>query len=160
MRTSRRRKLKRISKRHAKISARKFYRVVSPLYKFDAAIRIGGAGKHHDAIGASTGLIATRTHLAGEKISRFLERTWSEDFWSLSSPLDRSLPLDDHVRWLLCSVTPHIEYLNSVIKEAAWADLCLGCLSDSPYPLITVDSSATELIKKLNLQISFNFTCR
>lgn len=160
MRTSKKRKLQRISKRHARISTRKFYRVTSPCFEFDASIRIGGAGKFHDEILLRTGLAPTRTHLTGDKVSSFSERLRKEDIWILSSPLDRALPLDDHIGWLLEAVAPHIGYLNGVFKEAAWADLCLGCLSDSPYPMIAAGDSATELIKKLNLQISFNFTCR
>jgi len=160
MRTSTKRKIKRISKRHAEISSQKFQRMASPFFDFDASIRIAGVGKYHDEILACTGLAPTRVHLAGEKVSSHSTRLRTEDIWIFSSPLDRMLPLDDHIDWLLESVTPHIGYLEGVMKNAAWADLCLGCLSDIPYPMIVTGGSATELIKKLNLQISFNFTCR
>ena len=160
MRTSTKRKIRRISKRHAEISSQKFQRVVSAFFEFDASIRIAGVGKYHDEILASTGLAPTRAHLAGEKVSIHSKQLRKEDIWILSSPLARTLPLDDHIDWLLDSVAPHIGYLESVIKNATWADLCLGCLSDIPYPMIAAGDSATELIKKLNLQISFNFTCR
>ncbi|WP_371874514.1 DUF4279 domain-containing protein [Undibacterium terreum] len=149
----------RISKRHTKICSQKFQRVTSPFFEFDASIRIGGAGKYHDEISASTGLTPTRAYLAGDKVSTHSERVRKEDMWIFSSPLDRSRPLDDHVGWLLDTVTPHIEYLDGVINNATWADLCLGCFSDIPYPMIATGNRATELIKKLNLQISFNFTC-
>jgi len=117
-------------------------------------------GRHHDAITARTGLIPSKTYLAGEKISPHSDQVRKADLWILCSPLSRALPLEDHIDWLLAAVTPHTAYLEDVIGHAEWADLCLGCLSDIPYPLIAAGKSATDLIKKLNLQVSFNFTCR
>ncbi|MFA6063607.1 MAG: DUF4279 domain-containing protein [Gallionella sp.] len=154
------RKLARIQKRHRRISLRKFERVTSPFFTFDAAIRIGGAGQFHDEIFTKTGLVPSHSHLAGEKVSSHSAGVRKEDIWVLNSPLDRSKPLDEHIDWLLKTITPHIDYLSNITKNASWADLCLGCLSDIPYPIISTSESATELIKQLNLTIAFNFTCR
>ena len=158
--TSMKRKLKRIRKRHDLVSSKKFQRVSSPIFWFDASIRIGGAGKYHDAIYANTGLSPTKSHLAGDRVSIRSSTIRKEDIWIFSSPLDENESIDQHIDWLLNAIAPHVEFLSEVVKNAAWADLCLGCLSDIPYPMISTGTSATELIKKLNLALSFNFTCR
>lgn len=160
IRTSMKRKLKRIRKRHGKVSSRKFQNITSPFFWFDASIRIGGAGKYHDAILEKTGLSPTSSHLAGDRISARSSGIRKEDIWILSSPLNETEPIDQHIEWLLSTVGPHCAFLSEVIENSTWADLCLGCLSDIPYPIIATGTSATELVKRLNLALSFNFTCR
>jgi hypothetical protein len=154
------RKLKRMQKRHDQVSIKRLYRETSPFFWFDASIRIGGVGKFHDAIFEKTGLIPSKVHLAGDKVSPRSSRVREEDIWIFSSPLERNCPIDDHVDWLLKAITPHTEYLSNVVKNSAWSDLFLGCLSDIPYPVISTSKSVTELMKRLDLTISFNFTCR
>ena len=153
------RKLSRIRKRHANISSEKFVRHTSPLFRYDASLWIGGAGKFHEQLGAVTGLVPKRVGLAGQPRYAGSTRIVKEDFWVLASPLDDMLPLDDHVDWLLQTVTPHAAFLKEVIAEAAWADLSLGCFSEGPYPLIAAGKSSTELVKLLDLGIAFNITC-
>ncbi|MES3020442.1 MAG: DUF4279 domain-containing protein [Pseudomonadota bacterium] len=160
IRTSTKRKLKRIRKRHVLVSSRKFQNVTSRLFWFDASIRIGGAGKFHDEIFERTGLSPNKSHLAGDRVSASSSNVRKEDIWILSSPFKDNEPIDQHLDWLLHAVAPHVEYLSDVVQNASWADLCLGCLSDVSYPLIATGSSATELVKRLNLELSFNFTCR
>jgi hypothetical protein len=78
----------------------------------------------------------------------------------LASPLSRNSPIDEHINWLLGAVSSHEAFFAQIVEKATWADLCLGCLSDVPYPMIVTDKSATRLVKMLNLSLSFNFTCR
>lgn len=158
--TSTKRKLQRIGKRQKRVAAEKHYRLTSPFFEFDASIRIGGAGSLHDAITSHTGLVASRSHLAGEPVWPGMSKICKEDLWILASPLDRNRPIDDHIDWLHEAVAPHLDFLSSVVKQAAWADPCLGCLSDVPYPMISTGASATRLIQQLDLAVAFNFTCR
>lgn len=159
VRASLKRKLSRIRKRQETISTKKFKRHTSPFFEYDAAFRIGGAGKFHEQIGAVTGLVPKTVRLAGQPRWPHSTLLAKEDIWVLASPLDDSLPLDDHVDWLVQALTPHAGFLKEVIAQAAWADLCLGCLSQVPYPMIAAGKSSTELIKLLDLEIAFNFTC-
>ncbi|WP_167086081.1 DUF4279 domain-containing protein [Massilia frigida] len=159
VRASLKRKLSRIHKREERVSMEKWERHTSRYFRYDAALRIFGAGKLHDEINAVTGLVPTMLRLAGQPRYPRSERLNKHDLWLLSSPLDRSLPLDDHVDWLLETLTPHADFLRGVIAQADSADLCLGCLSEVPYPMIATGKSTTELIKRFDLKLMFNFTC-
>ncbi len=154
------RKLARVRKRQEALASEKSFRVTSPFFEFDASIRIGGAGKFHHEITEKTGICPTRSHLAGDPVSQRSTAVRKEDIWILTSPLDGARPIEEHIDWLLDAVSPHADYLSAITRDAAWADLMLGCLSDIPYPVIATGQSATELIKQLNLTVSFNFTCR
>ncbi|MEW6022789.1 MAG: DUF4279 domain-containing protein [Pseudomonadota bacterium] len=158
--TAKKRTLTRIQKRTERVLSTRSHPVRSPFFRFDASIRIGGAGKYHESIFLATGLSASRSHLVGDRVSPRSLAVRKEDLWSLASPLEGSRPIDEHINWLLDVVSPHQAFFAQVVEEAAWADLCLGCLSDIPYPLIVTDVSATKLIKMLNLTLTFNFTCR
>lgn len=158
--TAMKRKLGRIQKRQETLASQKSYRVTSPFFLFDASIRIGGAGKFHNEITKNTGLSPIRSHLSGDRVSQRSTAVRNEDIWIFTSPLERTRPIEEHIDWLLNAVSPHVDYLSGITKNAAWADLMLGCLSDIPYPVIATGQSATELIRQLNLTVSFNFTCR
>jgi hypothetical protein len=158
--TATKRKLTRIQKRHERVSSIRRYPVTSPFFQFDASIRIGGAGAYHEEIFLATGLSASKSHLAGDRVSSRSSAVRKEDLWILASPLSRNSPIDEHISWLLGAVSPHEAFFAQIVEKAAWADLCLGCLSDIPYPMIVTDISATGLVKMLNLSMTFNFTCR
>lgn len=158
--TATKRKLTRIQKRHERVSSSRPYPVTSPFFQFDASIRIGGVGSYHEAIFLTTGLSASKSHLAGDRVSTRSSAVRKEDLWTLASPLSRNSPIDEHINWLLAAVSSHEAFFAQIVEKAAWADLCLGCLSDIPYPMIVTDISATKLVKMLNLSLSFNFTCR
>ncbi|MDQ1924072.1 DUF4279 domain-containing protein [Massilia pseudoviolaceinigra] len=159
VRASLKRKLSRLHKRQERVSTEKLVRHTSPFFEYDASFRIFGAGKFHDEMNAVTGLVPTKLGLAGEP--RFPRSTLlhKQDVWTLSSPLGYHVPLDDHVDWLLETLTPHADFLTGVIAQAGSADLCLGCLSEVPYPMIATGKSTTELIKRFDLELMFNFTC-
>ncbi len=143
--TATKRKLTRIQKRHERISSTRTYPVISPYFQFDASIRIGGAGSYHESIVLATGLTPSTSYLASDKVSARC-RVRKEDLWILASPLSGNLPIDEHINWLLDAVSPHEAFLTKILEKAVWADLCLGCLSDSPYPMIVTDQS-TRLLK-------------
>jgi len=157
--TATKRKLARIRKRHERISSTRTYPVISPNFRFDASIRIGGAGSYHESIFLATGLTPSTSYLAGDKVSPRSSKVRKEDLWILASPLSGNLPIDEHIDWLLDAVSPHEAFLRQILEKAVWADLCLGCLTDSPYPMIVTDRS-TRLLKMFNLSLSFNFTHR
>ncbi|MCE3603469.1 DUF4279 domain-containing protein [Massilia sp. P8910] len=159
VRASLKRKLSRLHKRHERVSMEKRERHTSPFFQYDAAFRLFGAGTLHDEINAVTGLVPTQLGLAGQPRHSLSKRINKHDLWVLASPLGDNLPLDDHVDWLLETLTPHADFLRRVIAQADWADLCLGCLSEVPYPMIATGKSTTELIKRFDLKLMFNFTC-
>lgn len=158
--TATKRKLTRLRKRHERVSSTRLYPVTSPFFQFDAAIRIAGVGSCHESILSTTGISPSRSYLAGDKISARSSAVRKEDLWILASPLSRDRPIDEHINWLLDTVSPHATFFAQIVEKSTWADLCLGCLSDIPYPMIVTDRSATQLVNMLNLSLAFNFTCR
>lgn len=158
--TATKRKLNRIRRRHELVSSTRRFPVTSPFFQFDAAIRIAGVGMCHESILSTTGISPSRSYLAGDKVSARSSAVRKEDLWILTSPLSRDHPIEEHISWLLETVSPHMAFFARLVEKSTWADLCLGCLSDIPYPMIVTDKSATQLVKMLNLSLSFNFTCR
>jgi hypothetical protein len=76
----------------------------------------------------------------------------------LDSPLGRSEQWDQHLKWLWAQIKPHTEYVKTVLACAAWADVCLGCLSNCRWPVLEARSDGLEIVRQLPLSISFNFT--
>ena len=132
----------------------------SRFFRFDASIRIAGIGAWHDNITQVTGIVPTDIVRKGDMRSRFSNRlgVWPEDLWRLQSPLPEYATLDLHIQWLWHTIAPHRDYFEGLISQASWADLTLGCLSESIYPFFTVNADALEITRALSLGLSFNFT--
>ena len=133
----------------------------SRAFRFDASLRIAGVGEQHDRISIETGLTPWRVHRAGDRRSPRSPSlgVWPEDYWELRSPIGESATLEEHLAWLWSAVEPHKPYFARLITHAAWADVCLGCLSESVYPLFTVGAASLDITRERNLGLSFNFTC-
>jgi hypothetical protein len=133
----------------------------SKALRFDACLRIAGIGELHDRISLETGLVPSRVHRAGDRRSQWTPSlgVWPEDYWELCSPLGESATLEEHLAWLWRAVEPHRLYFAQAIAQATWADVCLGCLSGSVYPVFTVSAASLDITRELKLGLSFNFTC-
>ena len=129
------------------------------LYEFDASFCIMGIGLNPDSITRNTNLTPTHTHIAGEFRSKFIKKPYKEDMWSLRSPLSGSASLDEHIAWLWSQMNPHKQYLAEVISKSTSAYIILGCLTESPYPILDISFESTKILKELNLSLAFNFTC-
>lgn len=129
-------------------------------FRFDASLRIAGVGVHHEGISIETGLVPSYVHRAGDRRSIRSPSlgVWPEDIWVLESPLGERASLEEHLNWLWRTVAPHKAYFEQLVAKAAWADVCLGCLSDSVYPFWTVPANSLDITRDLNLGLSFNFT--
>ena len=128
--------------------------------RFDASLRIAGIGARHASITIDTGLVPAQAHLAGDRRSKSSGRlgVWQEDLWRLASPLGEDVPLEMHLQWLWTTIAPHKAYFEQLIAEAAWADVCLGCMSSSVFPFWAVPADALHITRELKLGLSFNFT--
>lgn len=51
-----------------------------------------------------------------------------------------------------------MEQFRMYIQKAAWADICLGCFSESVYPVLTVSPEALRILRELEVGVAFNFT--
>jgi hypothetical protein len=104
-----------------------------------------------------TGLVATRAHRKGAPYG-LRGKTRREDLWLLESPLGERASHDEHLQWLWSQVGPHREQFERLIQQAAWADICLGCLSESAYPVLSLKPESLQIVHELKLDLSFNFT--
>ena len=129
------------------------------VFRNDACLRIGGVGRRHAEITARTSLIATSSHLKGEPKRYGRGKLWDEDLWVLQSPLGEAASYEEHLNWLWEAIGPHKAYFDELISTASWADVCLGCLSESYFPVLTVRASSMSIVKELNVDLAFNFTC-
>jgi uncharacterized protein DUF4279 len=127
-------------------------------YEYNASLRIAGVGHLHGAITERTGISPTHIAFAGDRPFRSSDRLLVEDLWMLDSPLDRASHWDFHLRWLWEQVGPHAEYFRFVIGQAAWADVCLGCLSSCAWPVLEAHRSGLDIVRELPVSVSFNFT--
>ncbi|MFN7855161.1 MAG: DUF4279 domain-containing protein [Acidovorax sp.] len=153
------RRLDRVSRRRKRVVADLSYQRRPFLYEFDASLRLSGLGEHHDEIRRQTGLEPTHSHLKGELRSpRSKMKPWEEDLWVLQSPLGNQASLDEHLEWLWIKIAPHKDYFAKLAARSVQADVVLGCLTESPYPYLTTKSSSLQLLKELNVGVSFNVT--
>jgi Domain of unknown function (DUF4279) len=153
------RKISRLNRRLDKKSKNRVVASRGNLYEFDASFCITGIGLNPNSITLNTSLSPTHTHIEGEFRSKFTKRTYKEDMWSLRSPLEGSSSLDEHIAWLWIQLKPHKQYLTEVISKSTSAYIILGCLTESPYPILDINIESTKILRELNLSLAFNFTC-
>jgi hypothetical protein len=159
IRTFVRRRLARLRRRQLREKSMPATPRGSPTFRYDASLRISGIGRHHDEIVARTGLAPMLVHLKGEPRGSTRRPHWTEDLWVLGSPLGERASLDEHAAWLWQAVSPHRAYFESLLADSSRADLWLGCLSESIYPVLSLDPGSLEIVRELKLGLVFNFTC-
>ncbi len=128
-------------------------------FRYDASIRISGAGAQHEPITQVTGLVPSHSHRKGDVCSRRTLRLYQNDLWMLSSPLGETASIDQHCQWLWETIRPHKAYFEKLIAGASPADICIGCLSESIFPFLEVDAASLTIMRELKLGLTFNFTC-
>jgi hypothetical protein len=126
-------------------------------FRYDARLRLGGLGDVQETVFELTGLSASHAHRKGDPFGR-RGSVRKEDLWLLESPLGERASHDEHLQWLWNQIKPHHQQFQELLQCAAWADICLGCLSESPYPVLSVDPGSLHIVRELNLALSFNFT--
>jgi hypothetical protein len=126
-------------------------------FRYDAALRLAGLGDVQETITSLTGVMPTHAHRQGDLVGhRSTPR--AEDLWMLASPLGEAVSHDEHLQWLWSQIEPHADKFRELIREAAWADITLGCLSESAYPVLSVEPESLRIVRELKIGLSFNFT--
>jgi hypothetical protein len=69
-----------------------------------------------DALSQQLGLDPSSYTRKGDK--NRLGETLEWDIWRLSSPLDKNLPLEEHLAWLIETLEPHYESLKQITPDA------------------------------------------
>ncbi len=87
----------------------------SPMARCHVAFSIFGASLDSRAISEVLKLQPFHAHSAGD---RYLQGAYPTDAWSIKSLLEKTEPLDAHLRWLREKLEPHSEYLRSLAGKA------------------------------------------
>src|SRR5260370_875909 len=82
-----------------------------------AALRISGDTLRHDQINAILGLEPTQSGVKGERFSTRHSAVRRTSFWLLKSPLSDSLPLAEHLEWLLDLIEPKLDLIGSLAEK-------------------------------------------
>jgi hypothetical protein len=78
-----------------------------------------------------------------------------KDLWCLSSPLNRTEPINAHIRWLRQALEPHLAFLRSFQNEA---ELRIYCGLTVPNPPCKFSFSPEELKMLVDLEIPLEVT--
>lgn len=104
-----------------------------------AALRISGDTLDPDQITAILGSEPTQSGIKGERFSTRHSAARRTSFWLLESPLKDSLPLADHLKWLLDLIEPKRDLIGSVAEK--WrVDFFCGFSSENGQGGTTFDS--------------------
>jgi len=82
-----------------------------------ASLRISGDTLRPDQVSALLGLEATQSGVKGELFSNRHSAVRRTSFWILQSPLSESLPVEEHLQWLLNLIEPKVEFIGSLAEK-------------------------------------------
>jgi len=69
-------------------------------FAHSASLRVMNASACHVEIEEVTGLKPSHVHQKGEIVAEASKRSWTNDIWLLSSPLDSKVEPSEHLNWL------------------------------------------------------------
>jgi len=118
------------------------------IHKTSAALRIFGPNLDFGRITRELGTLPTHTHRAGD-LNR-LGRPFEHDMWSLDSRLGQQASLDEHLKWLHQTLSPHYEFLRSM-KHVAAVDVFLSYLSAEDQAGFEISPEAFRIFSELGI---------
>jgi hypothetical protein len=108
-----------------------------------ASFRVHGDALRPDQITATLSLEPTQS---GVKVERFSSRHSAvrrTSFWLFKCPLSDSLPLTEHLEWLLDLFQPKIDLINSIAEDSKIMLLC-GFSSENGQGGFTLDAKTLQ----------------
>jgi len=118
-----------------------------------ASFRIAGDALSPDRVTEVFGLEPTRCGVKGEQRrpgDRNVSRT---SFWLLKCPLSDSLPLTEHLKWLLDVVEPKLSSISAAAEGSTMTLLC-GFSSGNGQGGFTLDVKTLQRIAGLGVSLS------
>jgi len=118
-----------------------------------ASFRIAGDALRPDQVTATLGLEPTRSGVKGERPGpgrRSINRT---SFWLLKCPLSDSLPLVEHLSWLLDVFEPKFSLISATAEGSTKMLLC-GFSSGNGQGGFTLDAKTLQRIADLGVSLS------
>jgi len=120
-----------------------------------ASFRVAGETLVPDQIGVLLGLEATRVGLKGERISQRHTALRRTSFWILMAPLADSLPLSEHLKWLLDVLEPKHDSIKSIAQQHK-ADLFCGFSSANGQGGFTLDPGLLTRLATLGIPVELD----
>jgi hypothetical protein len=120
-----------------------------------ATFRIAGDALRPDEITAILGLEPTRSGVKGERYSPGHGGVSRTSFWLLKCPLRDSLPLTEHLKWLLDIVEPKFDSISTAAEGSTIMFLC-GFASGNGQGGFTLDATTLQRIAGLRVPLSID----
>ena len=106
-----------------------------------------------DQVTAIFGLEPTRSGVKGERLRPSDSPVSRTSFWLLKCPLSDSLPLTEHLKWLLDVVEPKFSSISAVAEGSTMMLLC-GFSSGNGQGGFTLDAKMLQRIAGLGVPLS------
>jgi hypothetical protein len=120
-----------------------------------ASFRVAGDALRPDQITATLSLLPTQSGVKGERLSSRHGAVRRTSFWLLRCPLSDSLPLTEHLEWLLDLFEPKIDLINSIAEGSKIMLLC-GFSSGNGQGGFTLDAKTLQRIARLGVPLSID----
>lgn len=114
------------------------------------------APEHHAEIEEVTGLKPSHVHIRSESVNKRSKHRWKNNIWLLSSPLEATVELSEHLNWLWQQTQPHKVYFRSLIKSGVKVDIFCGYRSNCDHSGFGVNPSTIEIAKELDVRLEFS----
>ena len=120
---------------------------------YKACFRIFGDTLQPDAVGRALGLEPTSSGLKGETLgSSRLKKPLSSSVWILQSPLDKRIPLEDHLNWLLDALEAKRDIVCRISKQYE-TDFFCGFSSENGQGGCTFSAVLLERLSNLGVPL-------
>ena len=119
-----------------------------------ASFRIFGETLVPEELGSVLSIPASQTHMKGQRHSAG-RGVWRESAWILSSPLDKSENLAEHLKWLLDRLEPKADAVRALCTKYR-VDIFCGFSSGSGQGGFTLDPAMLARLANLRIPVEFD----
>lgn len=131
-------------------------KIESKQFAAGAAFRVCGTGLDFDGITRELGFGPDHQHKRGDLDPG--KRPYTQDMWSLGSPLDKDQELELHLTWLLDRLVSRRNYVLSLENKFKVDIYCWkNCFTDQPS--LTLSSKVLRMFGELNLDLGVSLLC-
>jgi hypothetical protein len=118
-------------------------------FNYSASLRISGQSLDFEEVSSRLGLTPTHVHRQGERRG-MLSPPYKQDMWSYTIPIDEDSKLDEHLRALWDTLSPHKTFLLE-IKKKCTVDIFCGYRSNHWGAGIEISPEALVMFTELHI---------
>jgi hypothetical protein len=119
-----------------------------------ASFRIFGETLVPEELGAALDIVATKTHIKGQRHSGS-RGVWRDSAWLLCSPLQKHESLTEHLKWLLDRLEPKTDVIKAIAKKYR-VDIFCGFSSGSGQGGFTIDVETLGRLANLGIPVGLD----